>query len=135
MNERPVFDMATTAKAVGEFSGRAEDDTRGWVKRIDTLANLSRIDDNGKVKLAAICFRGAAAEWGIGKIADNLAITWKELAECILARFESQKTAVEILSRFLARKEASDYSSFTLILEEAGAIKAKQGIDATHLMR
>ncbi|KAI5148608.1 hypothetical protein ENBRE01_0423 [Enteropsectra breve] len=135
INERPVFDMATTAKAVGEFSGRPEDDTRGWVKRIDTLANLSRIDDNGKVKLAAICFRGAAAEWGIGKIADNPAITWKELAECIVARFESQKTADEILSRFLARKEASDYNSFTLMLEEAGAIKAKQGIDATHLMR
>ncbi|KAI5151483.1 hypothetical protein ENBRE01_2169 [Enteropsectra breve] len=134
-NGKPVFDMATMTKAIGEYSGKPNEDIRNWIKKVKTVAKLGELREEMVVKIAVLSLRGVASDWIAGRLTEVEEISWEELETGLLARFECQKIADDTLTRFLKRKECADYNTFIEMLEEARIIKTKQGIDMEHLMR
>lgn len=59
------FDMATVAKAVGEFSGEGKEDPQEWLESAEVTTSIAGYSEKELGELVFLALRGKAKSWGL----------------------------------------------------------------------
>jgi len=133
LNEEYKFDMATMAKAIGEFSG--VEDVEEWIRTAEVMAMIARARDTDVLRATIFAMRGEARTWAVNACGTRMITTWKEFKNELRSRFTSTKKTTETLSRFFMTRQAKTYEEYTSLLKDANMVLHGGCVNAEALIK